>query len=218
MKTRWHHLVTYATSHCLPPPQPHSMSTPLSHCLVDFRLSPSSWPTTTVIVINSILHLLAFSFTPLLSCVPPPSSPIFRRGRVHSVTSPSPPASPPPSPYPSYLHRILFDCCVLTVVVIVCLALSLFRLLLLFGGAAVALSVNLPQPSSTSSSKPRLPPTLTNVFLFYCCVLFRCRIVPPSSSGGGHPAHRIRHRRCRRRPSSSSLSWPLPLSLSSSSS
>ena len=82
MKTRWHHLVTYAASRCLPPPQPQLMSTPLSHCLVDCRLSPSSWPTTTIIVVISILHLLAFSFTPLLSCIPPPSSPIFCRGRV----------------------------------------------------------------------------------------------------------------------------------------
>jgi hypothetical protein len=30
----------------------------------------------------SILHLLDSSFTPLLSCVPPPSLPIFRRGPV----------------------------------------------------------------------------------------------------------------------------------------
>jgi hypothetical protein len=82
MKMRWHHLVTYAASLCLPPPQPQSMSTPLSHFLVDFHLSPSSWPTTTIIVIISILHLLASSFTPLLSCVPHPSLPIFHRGRV----------------------------------------------------------------------------------------------------------------------------------------
>ncbi len=82
MKTRWHHLSTYATSCCLPPPQPQSMSTPLSHCLVDCRLSPSLWPTTTIIVVISILHLLASSFTRLLLCVPPPSSSIFRQGRV----------------------------------------------------------------------------------------------------------------------------------------
>jgi hypothetical protein len=50
MKTRWHHLVIYAASRCLPPPQPQSMSTPLSHCLVDCRLSPSSWLTTTIIL------------------------------------------------------------------------------------------------------------------------------------------------------------------------
>ena len=61
---------------------PQLMSTPLSHCLVDCRLSPSSWPTTTIIVVISIIHLLASSFTPLSSCVPPPYSPIFRRGRV----------------------------------------------------------------------------------------------------------------------------------------
>ena len=36
------------------------------------------------------------------------------------ASSPSPPASPPPSPSPSYLHHIMFDCCVLTFVVIVC--------------------------------------------------------------------------------------------------
>ena len=58
MKTRWHHLVTYAASRCLPPPQPQSMSKPLSHCLVDCCLSPSSWPTTTNIIVISILHLL----------------------------------------------------------------------------------------------------------------------------------------------------------------
>ena len=94
-------------------------------------------------------------------------------------------------------------------------ALSLFRLLLLFDGAAVSSSVNLPQPSSASaSSKPPLPPTLTNVFLFYCCVLFCCRVISHLSSGGGHPAHRIRHRcrcccghcLCRRR-----CHLPLPL-------
>ena len=79
MKTRWHHLVSYPASRCLPPPQPQSMSTPLSHCLVDCHLSPSSWPSTTIIVEISILHLLGSSFRPLLSCVPPPSSPIFCR-------------------------------------------------------------------------------------------------------------------------------------------
>ena len=120
MKTRWHHLVTCAASRCLPPPQPQLMSTPLSHCLLDCLLSPSSWPTTTIIVVISILHLLASSFTPLLSCFPPPSSPIFRQGRIYFLAlSLSPPASPPPYPSPSYLHRILFDCCVLMVGVVV---------------------------------------------------------------------------------------------------
>ncbi len=114
-----HHLVTYAASRCLPPLQPQSMSMPLSHFLVDCRLSPSSWPTTTIIVVISILHLLASSFTPLLSCVPPPSSPIFRQAAYFLALSPPPPASSPPSRSPSYLHRILFDFCVLTVVVIV---------------------------------------------------------------------------------------------------
>ncbi len=46
-----------------------------------------------------------------------------------------------------------------------CSSLSLFQLLLLFDGAAAVVSV-LPQPSSTSSLMPPLPPTLTNVFLF----------------------------------------------------
>ena len=82
MKMRWHRLVTHAASRCLPPQQPQSMSTPLSHCLVDCCLSPSSLPTTTIIVIISILHLLASSFTPLLLCVPPLSSPIFCQGLV----------------------------------------------------------------------------------------------------------------------------------------
>jgi hypothetical protein len=120
MKRRWHHLVTYAPSRCLSPPQPQSMSTPLAHCLVDCHLSPSLWPTTTIVVVISILHLLASSFAPLLSCVPPPSSPFSVEAACFSTSSPSPPASPPLSPSPSYLHCILFDCCVLTVVVIVC--------------------------------------------------------------------------------------------------
>ena len=117
---RWHHLVTQAASRYLPPPQPQLMSMPLSHCLVvDCRLSPSSWPTTTIIIIViSILHLLASSFTPILSCVPPPSLPIFCQGRVlFSAVTSSP--SPPPSLSHSYLHCILFDFCVLTVIVVV---------------------------------------------------------------------------------------------------
>ena len=82
MKTKWHHLVTYTASRCLPPPQPQSMSSPLAHCLVDCRLSPSLWTTTTIIVVSSIHHLLTSSVTPLLSCVPPHSLPIFHQGRV----------------------------------------------------------------------------------------------------------------------------------------
>ena len=34
--------------------------------------------------------------------------------------------------------------------------------------------------------------------LFDCCVLFCHRVLSPSSSGGGHPAHRICHHRRRR--------------------
>ena len=150
MKTGWHHLVTYAASRCLPPPQPQSMSTPLSHCLVYCHLSPSLWLTTTIIVVISILHLLASSFAPLLSCVPPPSSAIFcwrtfwrchcrhqhRRHRLHL----------PPTSIVFCLIVVYWRLLLLFVV-----ALSLFRLLLLFDGAAAALSVNLPQPSSTSS-------------------------------------------------------------------
>jgi len=108
MTTRWHHLITYAASRCLPPPQPQLMSTPLSHCLVDCCLSPSLWLTTTIIVVISILHLVAPSFTPLLLCLPTPSSPIFRRGRVlfrhhhhrhqRRTSSPYRPCSPSVSP------------------------------------------------------------------------------------------------------------------------
>ena len=117
MKMKWHHLITYAASRCLPPPQPQSMSMPLSHCLVDCHLSPSSWPTTTIIVIISIFHLLASSFTPLLSCVPPPSSSIFCRGRVlfgvvTVATSVAATVSVSLLP-PMYF----FDCCVLMFVV-----------------------------------------------------------------------------------------------------
>jgi hypothetical protein len=120
MKMRWHHLVTYTASLCLPPPQPQSMPMPLSNFLVDCRLSLSLWATTTIIIVIGILHLLASSFTPLLSCVPPPFHPFSVKVAYFLVSSPSPPALPPPSPSPSYLHRILFDCCVLTIVVIAC--------------------------------------------------------------------------------------------------
>jgi len=47
-------------------------------CCVLRCCHPSSWTTTTIIIVISILHLLASSFAPLLSCVPPPPSPIFR--------------------------------------------------------------------------------------------------------------------------------------------
>ena len=58
--------------------------------------------------------------------LPPPSTlycraflllfyPFSVEAAYFSASSLSPPASPPPSPSPSYLHRILFDCCVLTV-------------------------------------------------------------------------------------------------------
>ncbi len=220
MKMRWHHLVTYTASRCLPPPQPQSMSMPLSHCLVDCCLSPSSWPTTTIIVVISILHLLASFFIPLLPCVPPPSSPIFCRGRVlfgvvtlaTSVAATASVSLPPP---------YYVDCCVLTVVVVVCCCLvSLSIHPPLRWSRCRLVRQDLPQPSSTSSSKPPLhPSTLTKGDLFYCCVLFCCCVVSPSSSGGGHPAHCIRHRRSRCRPLSlSSLSWPQPLSSSSLSS
>ena len=120
MKTRWHHLVTYAASRCLPPPQPQLMSTPLSDCLVDCRLSPSSWPTTTIIIVIRILHLLASSFIPLLShAFLLLLHPFSVEAANFLASSPLPPASPPPSPSPSYLHRILFDCCILTVVIVV---------------------------------------------------------------------------------------------------
>ena len=45
----------------------------------------SSWPTTTIIIVISILHLLASSFTPLLSCVPPPPS-LSWKCRQHVAT------------------------------------------------------------------------------------------------------------------------------------
>ena len=122
MKTRWHHLVTYAASRCLLPLQPQSMSMPLSHCLVECHLSPSSWPTTTIIVVISILlslppplPLYCHAFLLLLH-------PFSVEAAYFSASSPSPPVSPPLSPSPSYsyLHHILFDCCVLTVIIGAC--------------------------------------------------------------------------------------------------
>jgi len=52
---------------------------------------PSSWPTTTIIIGISILHLLASSFAPLLPCVPPPPSPLFHCGHRcrHRIRLPS---------------------------------------------------------------------------------------------------------------------------------
>jgi hypothetical protein len=120
MKTRWHHPVTCAASRCLPPLQPQLMSTPLSHCLVDCHLSPSSWPTTTIIVVISILlsspppsPLYCHAFLLLLH-------PFSVKAAYFSASSPSPPVSPPLSLSPSYLHGILFDCCVLTVIIGAC--------------------------------------------------------------------------------------------------
>ena len=140
MKTRWHHLVTYAASRCLPPPQPQSMSTPLLHFLVDCRLSPSSWPTSA----SSIsLHCRAFLLLLYPSSV---------EATYFLELSPSPPASPPPSLSPSYLHRILIDCCVLTMVVVVvqlpCLS---------FNSSSISMEPPLPRPSSSHSRLP-LPP------------------------------------------------------------
>ena len=73
----------------------------------------------TIIVVIGIHHLLASSFTPLLSCIPPPIHPFSVKAAYFSASSPSPPASPPPSPPPPYLHSVLFDCCVLRVIVVV---------------------------------------------------------------------------------------------------
>ena len=134
MKMRWHHLVTYATSRCLPPPQPQSMSTPLSHFLVDCCLSPSSWLTTTIIVVISILNPS-----------PPPSPSIVVRSSSFFTHFPSRPMSP------SYLHRILFDCCVLTVVVVVWLPC------LSFDSSSFSMEPPPPRPSSSHSRLP-LPP------------------------------------------------------------
>ena len=140
---RWNHLVTYAASRCLPPP----------HCLVDCRLSPSSWPATTIIVVISILRLLISSFTPLLSCIPPPSLLNFRRGRIlfGVVTVATSVAATVSIPSPSSLHRVLLDCCVLMVVVIVCCCL--ISLLLL-----TTLTEPPPPRQSTSHSHLPLPP------------------------------------------------------------
>jgi hypothetical protein len=142
MMMRWNHLVTYAASRCLPPP----------HCLVDCRLSPSSWPATTIIVVISILHLLISSFTPLYCHVFLLLLYSISVGAAYfSASSPSPPASPPPCPSPSYLHRVLLDCCVLMVVVIVCCCL--ISLLLL-----TTLTEPPPPRPSTSHSHLPLPP------------------------------------------------------------
>jgi len=191
MKTRWHHLVTYAASHCLPPPQPQLMSMPLSHCLVDCHLCQSS-SSSSARAFLLLLHPFSVKAAYLLvSC--------HHRLRL------------PPTSTVFCLIVVYWQSASLFVI-----ALSLFQPLLLFDGAAAALSVNLSQPSSTSSSKPPLPPTLTNNFLFYCFVLFRCRVISPSSSGSGHPAHHIpHHRRCHHL-SLSSFSWLLPLLTSSS--
>ena len=148
MKTTWHHLATYAASRCLPPPHPQSMSTPLSHCLVDCRFSPSSWPTTTIIIVIRILHLLASSFIPLLShAFLLLLHPFSVETAYFSASSPS----PPPSRSPSYLHHILFDCCVLTIVVIVWLPC------LSFESSSFSMEPPPPRPSTSHSHLP-LPP------------------------------------------------------------
>ena len=62
-------------------------------CCVLRCCHPSLWPTTTIIFVISILHLLASSFAPLLSCVPSPPSPIFRCGHRRRQLLRLPPAS-----------------------------------------------------------------------------------------------------------------------------
>ena len=179
MKTRWHHLVTYASSRCLPssPPQPRSMSTPLSQCLVDFRLSPSLWLTTTIIIVISILPLLASSFTPLLPCVSPPSSPIFHQDRVLfgvvTVTAtvtvgtlkdgyvrnvPLPRVPQIQSANPTTSHESIAPKAGIPIPGYLHVPSWIPTLPKL---GSILASVILPQPSSISSSNPPLPLTLT---------------------------------------------------------
>ncbi len=112
-------------------------------CCVLRCCHPSLWPTTTIIIIISILHLLASSFAPLLSCVPPPHSPIFHCGhrRCHRL-------------------RLNSSSNVLCLIVVCCRSSSLFVLVLS------------PFSSSRSSSAlaPHSSAPTTLVYLIVACI------------------------------------------------
>ena len=119
-------------------------------CVLRF-CHPSSWPTTTIIIIICILHLLASSFAPLLLCVPPLPSPIFCRGHCcrHRL-------------------RLLPTSTVFCSIVVCCWSSTLFVVVLsLFSSSR---SLPAPAPHSSAPATIFLPSLLSLSRLFDCCV------------------------------------------------
>ena len=85
-------------------------------CCVLRCCHPSSWLTTTISIVINILHLLASSFAPLLSCVPPPPPPIFHCGHRRRHLLRLPPTST--------VFCLIVVCCWLSSLIV--LVLSLF--------------------------------------------------------------------------------------------
>jgi hypothetical protein len=111
----------------------------------------SSWPTTSIIIFISILHLLASSFAPLLLCVPPPPSPIFRCGHCPCHRLRLPPTSA--------VFCLIVACCWLSSLFVV--VLSLF---------SSSRSSPAPAPHPSAPATIFLPSLLSLPRLFDCCV------------------------------------------------
>ena len=147
--------------HCLltpPPPmaQQHSLLLTITNevdCCVLHCCHPSSWPTATIIIVISILHLLASSFAPLLACVPPPPSPIFHcchRHRHHLRLRLSPSSN------------------VLCLIVVCCRSSSLF--ILVYSPFSSSRSLPAPAPHSSAPAPIFLSSLLLLSRLFDCCM------------------------------------------------
>jgi len=112
----------------------------------------SLWPTTSIIIVISIFHLLASSFASLLSCVPPPPSPIFRCDHCRHHRLCLPPTSN-----------------VFCLIVVCCWSLLMFVLVL----SPFSSSRSSPAPVPTHSSAPAtvfLSSLLLLSRLFDCCM------------------------------------------------
>ena len=123
-------------------------------CCVLRCCHPSLWPTTTIIINISILHLLASSFAPLLSCVPSPPSPIFRCGHRCRQHLCLPPAST-----------------VFCLIVVCCRSSSL--IIVVFSPFSTSRSLPALAPHPSAPATVFLPSLLLLSYVFDCCLHLR---------------------------------------------